>query len=148
MKIQIPVVQIRVVCSAGTYIRTLCDDIGKILGCGAAMKSLQRTRVGSFLIEDALTLDEVKGLVHNGGLENNIIPVDAMFNNLRAISVEDAYFKQLQNGNRLNLEMIHESGSFEDDERARIYSGQGVFFGIYRYEHITGTFNPVKMFIT
>ncbi|MDE7282972.1 MAG: tRNA pseudouridine(55) synthase TruB [Lachnospiraceae bacterium] len=148
MEIQIPVVKIRVVCSAGTYIRTLCDDIGKILGCGAAMKSLQRTRVGSFLIDNALTLDAVKGLVHNGGLENNIIPVDAMFLNLRAISVDDAYFKQLQNGNRLTLEMIHESGSFEDDERARIYSGQGVFFGIYRYEHSTGTFSPVKMFIT
>ena len=112
------------------------------------MKSLQRTRVGSFLIDNALTLDAVKGLVHNGGLENNIIPVDAMFLNLRAISVDDAYFKQLQNGNRLTLEMIHESGSFEDDERVRIYSGQGVFFGIYRYEHSTGTFSPVKMFIT
>lgn len=148
LKIQIPVVQIRVVCSAGTYIRTLCDDIGKMLGCGAAMKSLQRTRVGSFLIEDALTLDEVKGLVQDSGLENNIIPVDAMFNNLRAISVYDAYFKQLQNGNRLTLEMIRECGTFEDGERTRIYSEQGVFFGIYRYGHSTGTFNPVKMFIT
>lgn len=148
MKIQLPVVQMRVVCSAGTYIRTLCDDIGKKLGCGAAMKSLQRTRVGSFLIEDALTLDEVKGLVQDGGLENNIIPVDAMFPNLCAISVDDAYYKQLQNGNRLTLEMIHEGGSFEEDERVRIYSGQGAFFGIYRYEKSTGTFKPVKMFIT
>lgn len=148
LKIQLPVVQIRVVCSAGTYIRTLCDDIGKMLGCGAAMKSLQRTRVGSFFIEDAITIDEVKGLVQDGGLENKIISVDAMFNNLRAISVDDAYFKQLQNGNRLTLEMIRESGSFEDDERARIYSEQGVFFGIYRYEQSAGAFNPVKMFIT
>lgn len=148
LKIQLPVVQIRVVCSAGTYIRTLCDDIGKMLGCGAAMKSLQRTRVGSFFIEDAITIDEVKGLVQDGGLENKIISVDAMFNNLRAISVDDAYFKQLQNGNRLTLEMIRESGSFEDDERARIYSEQGVFFGIYRYEQSAGALNPVKMFIT
>lgn len=148
MKIQLPVVQIRVVCSAGTYIRTLCDDIGKMLGCGAAMKSLQRTRVGSFLIKDALALDEVKRIVRNGGLRNCLIPVDAMFSNLRAVSVDDAYYKQLQNGNRLTLEMIRECGNFEDDERVRIYSGQGGFFGIYRYEHMTGTFNPVKMFIT
>lgn len=148
LKIQMPVVQMRVVCSAGTYIRTLCDDIGKMLGCGAAMKSLQRTRVGGFLIEDALTLDEVKKLVQDGGIRNNIKPVDAMFPNLRAISVDDAYYKQLQNGNRLTLEMIHERGSFEEDERVRIYSGQGVFYGIYRYERSAGTFNPVKMFIT
>lgn len=147
MKIQLPIVQMRVVCSAGTYIRTLCDDIGRKLGCGAAMKSLQRTRVGGFLIKDALTLDEVKRLVQNGKVEDNIIPVDAMFNSLRSVSVDDAYFKQLQNGNRLTLKMICECGSFEDDERARVYSRQGVFFGIYRYEHSTGTFNPVKMFI-
>ena len=148
IKIQLPVVQMRVVCSAGTYIRTLCDDIGKKLGCGAAMKSLQRTRVGSFLIKDAITLDEVKRLVQDGGIENKIIPIDAMFLNLRAVSVDDAFYKLLQNGNRLTSEMIHESRRLEDDERVRVYSGQGVFFGIYRYEHMTGTFNPVKMFIT
>lgn len=148
LKMQLPVVQMRVVCSAGTYIRTLCDDIGKKLGCGAAMKSLQRTRVGSFLIKDALKLDAVKRLVQDGGLDNNVIPVDAMFPNLRAVCVDDAYYKQLHNGNHLTLEMIRECGRFEDDERVRIYSGQGVFFGIYRYEHNTGTINPVKMFIT
>ncbi len=148
LKMQLPVVQVRVVCSAGTYIRTLCDDIGKMLGCGAAMKSLQRTRVGSFLIKDALTLDEVKRLVQDGRLENSIIPVDDIFNDLRAVSVDDTYYKLLQNGNRLTLKMVHKCGTFEDDERVRIYSGQGVFFGIYRYEHSTGTFNPVKMFIT
>lgn len=148
LSIRLPIVQMRVVCSAGTYIRTLCDDIGKLLGCGAAMKSLQRTRVGRFLIKDALKLDEVKRLLQDGRLENHIIPVDAMFDDMRAVSADDAYYKQLRNGNRLTLDMIRECGSFKDDEIVRIYSGQGIFFGIYRYEHAAGTFNPVKMFIT
>lgn len=148
LKIQLPIVQLRVVCSAGTYIRTLCDDIGKRLGCGAAMKSLQRSRAGRFLIEDALTLDEVKRLVGNGSLKEHIISVDDMFPELRRIRVKDDYLKQLQNGNRLALNMICTCGGFEDNERVRIYSGQGIFFGIYRYEQDAEAFNPVKMFIT
>ena len=54
MEIKLPLVKMRVVCSKGTYIRTLCDDIGKKAGCGGAMKSLERTRVGRFYIEEAL----------------------------------------------------------------------------------------------
>ena len=60
LEINLPLVKMRVVCSKGTYIRTLCDDIGKKAGCGGAMKSLERTRVGGFLIEDALKLDRIK----------------------------------------------------------------------------------------
>ncbi|MCM1048169.1 MAG: tRNA pseudouridine(55) synthase TruB [Clostridiales bacterium] len=146
--IQMPVVQIRVVCSAGTYIRTLCDDIGKKLGCGAAMKSLKRTRVGSFLIKDAITLDEIKELVQSGGINEHIIPVDAMFEELKRINVLEAFDKQLQNGNRLKADMIHCSPMFDNDERVRIYSAQGVFYGIYRYEQKTEEFCPVKMFMT
>lgn len=148
LEIQLPIIQLRVVCSAGTYIRTLCDDIGKKAGCGAAMKSLQRTRVGNFMIKDALTLSEVKSLLQDGSLENYIIPVDDMFPELRTSRVKSDYHKQLQNGNKLLLNMLCEYDGFDDSERIRIYSEQGDFFGIYCFEKETEIFTPVKMFLT
>ncbi|MDE5932478.1 MAG: tRNA pseudouridine(55) synthase TruB, partial [Lachnospiraceae bacterium] len=63
LHMELPVVRMRVVCSKGTYIRTLCDDIGKKAGCGAAMESLKRTRVGNFRIENALSLSEVEEML-------------------------------------------------------------------------------------
>ncbi|RAZ20726.1 tRNA pseudouridine(55) synthase, partial [Klebsiella oxytoca] len=70
---------ISVVCTKGTYIRTLCHDIGKKLGCGGCMESLVRTRVGRFLIEDSLTLGQVESLQSQGGLERHVVPVDGFF---------------------------------------------------------------------
>lgn len=148
LEISLPIVRLRVVCSAGTYIRTLCDDIGKKLGCGAAMKSLRRTRVGSFLIKDAVTLSEVERLVKEGGIEKYVIPVDAMFDNLRTISVNEDYNKQLQNGNKMTIDMMYDRINPEDGEMVRMYNRNGIFFGIYRYEQKMGEFIPVKMFIT
>lgn len=148
LNVELPIVRIRVVCSTGTYIRTLCDDIGKKLGCGASMQFLKRTRVGDFCIEDALTLDEVKRLVSDNEIEKYVTPVDKAFENLRAINLSDDYNKQLYNGNRLRAETVCGNKNFEDDEKVRVYNEQGVFFGIYGYDKETGFFNPVRMFIT
>ena len=62
LDVALPVVKMRVVCTKGTYIRTLCADIGEKLGCGGTMKSLQRTRVGRYRLEDALTLGDDLGI--------------------------------------------------------------------------------------
>ena len=66
-------VKIDVSCSKGTYIRTLCEDIGKKLGAGAYMNTLRRTRTGQFTIEESHTLSEIKELKENGGIESIII---------------------------------------------------------------------------
>ena len=71
----LPEITFRVVCSKGTYIRTLCHDIGARLGCGGTMKSLKRTRVGLFTIDNALRLDELEKLAHEDRLEEQVIPV-------------------------------------------------------------------------
>lgn len=147
LSMQLPRVRMRVVCSKGTYIRTLCDDIGQKLGCGAAMESLQRTRVGNFLLKDALLLDEVERLLREGRLEEYIIPVEEMFSDLQDIRVSKDYLKQLRNGNCLALHMVHEKNAPADGERIRVYSEQGIFYGIYRYERETSLFFPVKMFL-
>ncbi|MCM1388034.1 MAG: tRNA pseudouridine(55) synthase TruB [Bacillus sp. (in: Bacteria)] len=147
LRMQIPRVWIRIVCTKGTYIRTLCDDIGKKLGCGAAMESLERTRVGDFLIKDALSLLEVERLAHENMLQDVIIPPEDMFPDLRKERVKSRYQKLLANGNRLVLEMMCEGSGFCDNEQVRIYSEENIFYGIYRYEEETESFHPVKMFI-
>lgn len=147
LKTELPVLRLRVVCSKGTYIRTLCDDIGKMAGCGAAMESLQRTRVGRFRLEDALTLSEVEELVSKDRLEEFIVQADEMFPELPRISVRKEYRKLLENGNCLILKMIDEPGKTEEEKQVRVYDEQGLFYGVYRYEERTETFYPVKMFI-
>lgn len=147
LQMQLPKVQIRVECSKGTYIRTLCDDIGRKLGCGAVMESLQRTRAGVFHIEDALTLAQVEQLVQEMRVQEVIIPPDDMFPDLRKEKAKSQYQKQLVNGNSLTLRMLCDSSGFYDNEQVRIYSEQGIFYGIYRYEEKTEGFYPVKMFL-
>ena len=72
-KIELPRVTMTITCSKGTYIRTLCHDIGQKLGCGAAMESLIRTRVGRFKIEDAITLEQLEKFRDEDRLEEVVI---------------------------------------------------------------------------
>ena len=147
LHVEMPVLCMRIVCSKGTYIRTLCDDIGKKAGCGAAMETLKRTRVGKFRIEEAMTLPEVESALAEGKLESRIVPPDGMFPGLYGIKVRPDYTKQLENGNCLVWNMTDAMRSIGDGEQVRVYNERGLFFGIYRYEERTRTFYPVKMFI-
>lgn len=147
LRVELPVLRMRVVCSKGTYIRTLCDDIGKKAGCGAAMETLQRTRVGRFRIEEALKLAEVEEAVAAGRLETCIVPVEDMFSGLKCITVLKDYGKLLENGNCLPLRMTDAAENPGDGEQVRVYHEKDSFYGIYRYEKRTETFYPVKMFI-
>ncbi|MDE7205855.1 MAG: tRNA pseudouridine(55) synthase TruB, partial [Lachnospiraceae bacterium] len=79
MEVSVPLARFAVECSKGTYIRALCADIGERLGCGAAMETLKRTRVGTFKIEDAVTLSEVERLMETGDCEKYIIAPDRIF---------------------------------------------------------------------
>lgn len=147
LHVEMPVLRMRIVCSKGTYIRTLCDDIGKKAGCGAVMETLQRTRVGRFRIEEAMTLSEVEAALAEGKLDSSIVPPDEMFSGLNRIKVRSDYVRQLQNGNCLVWKMTDACEGIADGEQLRVYDERGLFFGIYRYEKRTDTFYPVKMFI-
>ncbi|MDF2590211.1 MAG: truB [Anaerocolumna sp.] len=87
-------------CSKGTYIRTLCHDIGLKLGCGGCMKSLVRTKVGTFTIENSLTLSEISNKITQNGLDEYIKKVDDMFPNYEKVTVAEEYSKLIYNGNR------------------------------------------------
>lgn len=98
--VELPRVAMTVHCSKGTYIRTLCHDIGELLGCGGCMESLLRTQVDRFLLEDSLRLSEAEELVREGRIEERIIPVDQMFAGLLEFTSGDAGLDRLlANGN-------------------------------------------------
>jgi len=132
-------------CTKGTYIRTLCQDIGEKLGCGACMKSLKRTRVSKFQLSDSLTLDQIADLVEKEQFLDYVIPVDEMFPNYKKIVICTEYNKLLYNGNSVLVEYAKPI-EFEmfDLEMVRIYDEDSSFIGIYRLEG--NIFKSVKMF--
>ena len=87
LEIDLPFVRFRVSCSKGTYARTLCDDIGRILGCGAHLHALTRVRSGRFLVEDALTLPQLEQIVVEGRIREVLIPIGEALGHLPAVRV-------------------------------------------------------------
>ncbi len=91
-------VSLRVVCSKGTYIRTLCADIGQRLGVGGHLLSLQRSRVGPLGIQDALTLDQIQSQFHLGVLGDSIMPLDQALESFPALRISDAAAARARHG--------------------------------------------------
>ncbi len=150
LSMNLPVIEMRVVCSKGTYIRTLCHDIGAKLGCGGAMETLVRSRVGIFGIEDALKLCELERLRDKNKIADVIIPPDGIFVKNKAVCVNGQGVKMVQNGNKLSmaqLERASQPETFADAEQVRVYDGTGKFYGIYAYHADERMWKPVKMFL-
>lgn len=99
LEIKFPVVKFRVECSKGTYIRSLCADIGEKLCCGGTMQSLVRTRVGEFRLVDALTLAQLQELRDKERLEEALLPTDRIFSDFPMLHVEKKWRKLIDNGN-------------------------------------------------
>lgn len=141
---------LEVTCSKGTYIRTLCHDIGKTLGIGAAMEHLTRTRVSVFRIEEAMTLSEISRLadLSDEALMDRICQVDTLFPDLCRGQVLPEAEKLLENGNQLpvgSLYMMDEySGEPGVQEQILVYDRSGMFRAIY--ENSGGFYNCKKMF--
>ena len=132
-------------CSKGTYIRTLCEDIGKKLGCGACMKKLVRTRVGCFGLDDSLTLEQIEEMTHNQTVEEHIVPIDDMFPDYRKLTVLEEYEKLLYNGNAFPAAAVSmQEADLMEQECFRIYDSHAAFIGIFRWSACV--FKPVKMF--
>lgn len=136
---------IEVKCSKGTYIRTLCQDIGEELGCGSAMKSLVRTQVGPFTIAQAKTLDEIQTLIGEKREEEILIPIERIFDNYRSGEVGEEAMKYLRNGNRINASLCTLENPLPD-EYIRMYGADGQFYAIYRFDSQENRYHIVKMF--
>lgn len=145
-RMELPRVEFEVTCSRGTYIRTLCDDIGRQLQCGACMERLVRTRVADFLLEDSLTLAQIENMVHNKKTDDIVLPVDQLFSHLPKCQVGEAYQKILDNGNRIPLEMVTGWQDSYRQKEIRIYDSEGRFVGLYQFKQQEKDLKPVKIF--
>ena len=137
-------VTITVDCSKGTYIRSLCDDIGKKLGCGACMMKLTRTRVGDFQLDDTLTLNQISALVLKGEIEERIVPVDDIFRDYESITLPEEYANYLHNGNKIVAGQLPDDIIVNEGSRYRVYDSDNIFIGIYIFAE--GVLSPVKIF--
>ena len=120
---------LRIDCGKGVYIRTLCHDIGRALGCGAHMLTLERTAAGMFRLEDALTLAEIDRLAQAGALGSALIPLDAPIRHLPAVRVGDSARHAVVNGNPLKPEWL--DAPAPEADAVRVYLNDA-FAGIGR----------------
>ena len=131
LEVNLPTAVFRVECSKGTYIRSLCRDIGEKLGCGAAMEKLTRSMSGDFTLDDAIKLDEVERLAKAGELDSHIVLVEHFFNDCPAVFVQPENMKLLRNGNPLPFPPL---GLFKDGQLFRVYDDTEKFCAIYKQD--------------
>ena len=113
--------------SGGTYIRTLCADIGATLGCGGVMATLRRTEAGGFPIADCVTLEELEAMDMGERLER-LRPVEELFSDLEAVNLPDFYRTLCRNGCEIYLKKI--GVSFPAGQRLRLCDASGRFFAL------------------
>lgn len=97
-----------VLCSKGTYIRTLCKDIGEKLGCGGCMSDLTRTRSGNFYIEDSIKINDFKDMVSKNKLNEILLPVEKVLSNYKTVNIDSKVEKFVLNGNKISVSYIDE----------------------------------------
>lgn len=145
MEMELPRVKIRVHCSKGTYIRTLCHDIGEKLGCGGCMEQLLRTRVERFELLGARKLSQIQVFADMGKIEDIVVSVDQMFDAFSGCKVKQEADRLVHNGNFFPISLLEKEDIVRNKgEQLRIYDSTGEFIGIFtkKGERMT----PVKMF--
>ena len=147
LEMNLPHVRMEVDCSKGTYIRTLCHDIGEKLQVGGCMEELERTKVGRFLKEDAVTLDEVRQKMEQGEGAELFTPLDQIFAELPAVTVTDAKAWMSYNGNDLPERFLLEKEAWTDGQEVRVYDSRKNFIGLYQYRAPKKLFHIKKMFL-
>ena len=144
-------VKFEVECSKGTYIRTLCHDIGEKLGCGAAMESLERTKAAGLKLDSAITLSELERIVKEENVDRVLIRIDKMFEAYPAAFAKVGFEKLLYNGNSIPKEGINLGGNTDKNDlkkvgNIRMYDSEDNFIGIYSYDDKHSLFKLEKMF--
>lgn len=146
LSLKLPRVWMRVKCSKGTYIRTLCHDIGARLSCGGCMESLLRTRVAGFALEHAHKLADIEKAAAEGRIAEWILPADTVFPQYPKVVILQGHEKLLFNGNKLPVSACREWKSEWRKTYLRVYDNRLQFVGIYKW--IENCLKPVKFFGT
>lgn len=157
LKMELPYVTMRISCGKGTYIRSLCRDIGEKLGCGGIMDKLIRDTVNAagtgklFTKEDALTLYQIEELVQVGKIEDYILPIDSLFPGLVKCQVTEEGNKKLCNGNLLKQKDFYcNTGKYpekKDGISCLVYDKNDIFTAIYKYHDNLHAWKADKMFL-
>lgn len=142
ISIDLPRVKMRLSVSKGTYIRTICNDIGDKLGCGGCMESLLRTRAGSFSLDTALKLSEVEKIRDEERIEDILVKVDDLFE-LEKLHMKEENDKAVRNGNIFFVRDTMENKKIKSN--VLVYDSTGDFVGIYTFTE--GKYKPFKMFL-
>lgn len=121
-KIEESIVILEVICSKGTYIRTLAEDIGHALGCGAHLKGLERTQTGNFQLLDALTIEALEAM-SMVSREKTLLPVDALLKGLASIELTVTETEAIKKGQAIDF-------NSENDNELRLYGASGQFLGV------------------
>ncbi|MCI2105924.1 MAG: tRNA pseudouridine(55) synthase TruB [Intestinimonas sp.] len=129
---------LRVACSKGTYIRTLCYDIGRMLGCGGTMYTLRRTRAAGFCLNQAMTLEQVQQAADEGRAESLLLPVDAYFARYPSLTVGEGEVRSIRNG--AAFVWAGQDGTY------RVYGPDGTFLMLGRL--VCGEMITIKSFFT
>ena len=132
-------------CSKGTYIRSLCRDIGRKLSSLAVLSGLLRKDVHGFSVTDAMTLQEIEKRQTEGTLQEKILPVDALLQQYPAYEITGQAENYLKNGNKLSPRFFKNMGE-KRDSRIRVYHA-GEFAALYDYKEEEQIYKPFKMFL-
>lgn len=141
----LPRVTFDVSCSKGTYIRSLCRDIGEKLGCGAVMERLIRTEVKGFTIEESLTLDAVEKARDDGTLMQHVLTTDKIMPDIPELHISAKGEKLLANGNKLSADSFVENQIYRDTY-VKVYDENERFAALYEYSDEKRQYVPFKMF--
>lgn len=144
-------VQFEVHCSKGTYIRTLCNDIGDRMGCFAHMSSLVRVQAGDFSIDKSYTLEEIEEMHNSNELSRALIPCDFVFGDYSKVYLKDADIRRYINGVSVKMYKLGYKPDFDAvaGDMVRIYSCTGKFIGLSKVDRDKHGFllKPYKLFI-
>ncbi len=131
LKIYLPFVSFRVLCSKGTYVRTLCDDIGRKLGTFAHLSELERSAIGPFGIKDAVSLDEIQDQVQSQNISKGIYSMDAALSWMPEIKVKEPVIKNVRNGNPIKMnDCLEIPVNLNAGDSVKIKSPQSEFLAI------------------
>ena len=136
-----------VTCSGGTYIRTLIDDIGAALGCGASIAALLRTQVGVFTLDRAVTLEDLEQARDEGTLDELVLPLEEALRFLDAVTVTPPQGNRFRNGGELSLDRLHLPGTPEDGALLRVLTQDNDFLGLGEVCRETGMLTVRRVFV-
>ena len=145
-----PEVELEVRCGKGTYIRTLANDLGGLLGCGAHLTGLRRTAVGPFDAEDAVGVERLEAAFADGSWSELLLPLDYGLGHLPEIHLEMEAEKDVRHGIALAASSapFQRLNDVDDGLRCRAYAEDGSFVGILRYDGADSLWRPQKVFIS